>query len=75
MINSPKSQTTAVPNDLVCRAVVDPQPYWTWSLVSRRGEERASVAAVIDALTAGTGRLDLDDDTAWLPAGDPHRKS
>ena len=75
VINSPKSQTTPVPNDLVRRPVVDPQPYWTWSLVSRRDEKRASVAAVINALTADTGRLGLDDDTAWLPTGDPHRLS
>ena len=75
VINSPKSQTTPVPNDLVGRPVVDPQPYWTWSLVSRCGEKRASVAAVINALTADTGRLGLDDDTAWLPTGDPHRLS
>jgi hypothetical protein len=75
VINSPKSQTTPVPNDLVRRPVVDPQPYWTWSLVSRRAENRASVAAVINALAADMGRLGWDDDTAWLPAGDPHRLS
>ena len=75
VINSPKSQTTPVPNDLVRRPVVDPQPYWTWSLVSRCGEKRASVAAVINALTADTVRLGLDDDTTWLPTGDPHRLS
>jgi hypothetical protein len=59
----------------VRRPVVAPQPYWTWSLVSRRDEKRASVAAVISALTADRGRLALDDDTAWLPTGDPYRLS
>jgi DNA-binding transcriptional LysR family regulator len=75
VINAPKGQTAAVPNDLVRRAIVDPQPYWTWSLVSRRDEKRASVGAVVGALTAEGDRLALDDDTAWLPAGDPYRRS
>ena len=30
--------------------------------------------AVIDALTHDVGDLGLADDTAWLPAGDPHRR-
>jgi DNA-binding transcriptional LysR family regulator len=75
VINSPKGQTTPVPNDLVRRPIVNPQPFWTWSLVSRRDEKRASVGAVVDALTTDTVRLDLDDDTVWLPAGDPYRPS
>jgi hypothetical protein len=69
--NSPKGQTTPVPSDLVRRPVVNPSPYWTWSLVSRRDETRAAVRATIEALTRDLGQLDLDLDTAWLPAGDP----
>jgi hypothetical protein len=73
VINSPKGQTTPLPEDLVARPVVRPAPYWTWSLVSRRDENRATVRAVIEALTADIGALGLDDDTVWLPPTDPHR--
>jgi DNA-binding transcriptional LysR family regulator len=71
VLNSPKGQTTPVPSDLVRRPVVNPSPYWTWSLVSRRDETRTAVRATIEALTRDLGPLDLDLDTAWLPAGDP----
>ncbi|WP_326836488.1 LysR family transcriptional regulator [Amycolatopsis rhabdoformis] len=71
VVNSPKGQTAALPSDLVRRPIVDPAPVWTWSLVTRRDETRASVHAVVDALTAG---LDLPVFAAsdWLPSGDPH---
>lgn len=74
VLNSPKGQTTPVPADLVARPVIHPEPYWTWSLVSRRGEGRATVLAVIDALARDVGPLGLEGD-AWLPADDPHRAS
>lgn len=73
VINSLKGQATPLPQDLVARAVVRPAPYWTWSLVSRSDEERATVRAVIEALTGDIGPLGFDDDTAWVPATDPHR--
>jgi DNA-binding transcriptional LysR family regulator len=72
VVNSPKGQTAPLPPDLVRRPVVHPAPYWTWSLVTRRDEARASVRAVIRALTDGVGRLGLDDAGAWLPVDDPH---
>ena len=72
VLNSPKGQTTPLPQYLVKRPVIHPQPYWTWSLVSRRNETRATVRAVIKALTNDIGPLGLDDDTAWLPAADPY---
>ena len=71
VINSPKGQTTPVPPDLVQRPVINPAPFWTWALVSRRDETRTAVRATIEALTHEIGSLDLDVDTAWLPAGDP----
>jgi DNA-binding transcriptional LysR family regulator len=74
VLNSPKGQTAPVPADLVARPVIHPAPYWTWSLVSRRDEGRATVLAVIDALAGDVGPLGLDDD-AWLPIGDPHREA
>ena len=48
--------------------------YWTWSLVSRRGEARPAVLAAVDALTAKVGALGLHADDAWLPANDPHNR-
>jgi DNA-binding transcriptional LysR family regulator len=73
IINSPKGQTTPLPPDLVRRAVIAPQVYWTWSLVWRRGEERAAVLAVADALTEGVGDLGIGRPGAWLPDSDPHK--
>jgi DNA-binding transcriptional LysR family regulator len=73
VVNSPKGQTTPLPPDLTQRPIVDPSPFWTWSLVSRRDETRAVVRAAVDALTHDVGTLGLDAGTAWLPADDPHR--
>ena len=75
VVNSPKGQTTPVPPDLAQRPVVNPSPYWTWSLVSRRAESRAAVRATVEALTHDVGPSGLDADAAWLPADDPHRVS
>ena len=74
IINSPKGQTTPLPPDLVRRPVIAPQVYWTWSLVWRRGEERAAVLAVVDALTDRIGDLGIHQPDAWLPDSDPHKQ-
>ena len=74
VINSPKGQTAPLPPDLIKRPVVTPQIYWTWSLVWRRGEARASVLAVVDALGDGNGDLGIQGPEAWLPEGDPYRR-
>lgn len=71
VVNSPKGQTAPLPAGLVARPVVDPAPYWTWSLVTRRGDDRAAVRAVAEALTAGVEGLP-GDGSAWLPATDPY---
>jgi DNA-binding transcriptional LysR family regulator len=73
VINSPKGQDTPLPPDLIRRPVVDPQPYWTWSLVWRRGDVRAAVLAVVDAITTGVGDLGIHAPGAWLPEGDPYK--
>ncbi|MFI7230315.1 LysR family transcriptional regulator [Nonomuraea angiospora] len=73
VVNSPRGQTAPVPPDLVQRPVVDPAPYWTWALVSRRDETRKAVRAAVEALTRDVGGLGLDADTTWLQAGDPFR--
>ena len=75
VINSPKGQTTPLPPDLVRRPVIHPAPYWTWSLVARRDETRASVRAVVTALADGIGRLSLDDEDTWVPATDVHARA
>lgn len=76
VLNNPRDHNAPLPTGLVRRPVVGPQPFWTWSLVSRRDERRPSVAAVIDALTK---RVDdsglykrLLDASAWLPKDDPY---
>jgi len=74
IINSPKGQTAPLPPDLIRRPVIAPQVYWTWSLVWRRGEERAAVLAVVDALTGGVGDLGIHRPDAWLPDSDPHKQ-
>lgn len=74
VINSPKGQTAPLPPDLVRRPVVTPRIYWTWSLVWRRGEARASVLAVVEALGDPSGDLGIDGPDAWLPKGDPYRR-
>ena len=71
VLNSPKGQTTPIPPDLVQRPVVNPAPYWTWALVSRRDETRTAVRATVEALTRDVGTLGLDTDQVWLPDGDP----
>jgi DNA-binding transcriptional LysR family regulator len=73
VVNSPKGQTTPLPPDLVQRPVEQPAPYWTWSLVFRRGEARPAVRGVIEALAGGAGPPGLDSGGAWRPAGDPGR--
>ena len=74
LVNSPKGQTTPLPPDLVQRPVITPQVYWTWSLVRRRSEVRASVLAVVSALCDDNGDFGIRGPDAWLPAGDPHRR-
>ena len=72
VLNSPKGQHAALPPDLARRPIVQPAPYWTWSLVARRDETRSAVRGVIKALTDGVGMLGLDAEGTWLPHTDPH---
>jgi DNA-binding transcriptional LysR family regulator len=67
VVNSPKGQNAPLPPDLVRRAVVKPKLCWPWSLVWRRGELRAAVLAVVDALTTGVGDLGTYAPDVWLP--------
>ena len=73
VVNCPKGQTTPVPPDLVARAIERPAPYWTWSLVSRRDEQRPVVRAVVAALTRTVDPRCIDGPDVWLPPEDPYR--
>ena len=73
VIDSPKGRAAVLPAGLVRRPVIDPVPYWTWSLVWRRDETRESVLAAVDALTHDVGDLGIHEPGGWLPQDDPHR--
>ena len=73
VLNNPKGQDEPLPRDLVRRAVVNPSPLWTWSLVWRRNEDNASVHALVDEFTRSVGDFGLGDPSVWLPADDPHQ--
>jgi DNA-binding transcriptional LysR family regulator len=75
VVNAPKGQTAPLPPDLVRREIIDPEIYWTWSLVWRRAETRPSVLAAVDALSAGVDAGPLHSGAAWLPDTDPHHLS
>ena len=60
LLNNPKGRNDVTPGDLAHRPVTGPTPMWTWSLVSRRGEDSAPVLAVIEAFTADLDRSALD---------------
>jgi len=72
VLNSPKGQGEVLPAGLVARPVVNPAPYWTWSLVSRRGEPDDAVRAVVEVLAAGVTVDGLGDRGSWVPSTDPH---
>ncbi|WP_328993557.1 LysR family transcriptional regulator [Kribbella sp. NBC_01245] len=73
VLNNPKRTTTQTPPDLTERPVVEPAPYWTWSLISRRADPRAAIQSTIHALTDDIPPLCADLSTCWLPAEDPYR--
>ena len=75
VINNPKGQDASLPKDLVRRAVINPAPLWTWSLVWRRDEDNPVVAALVDEFTRDIGDFGLSDHSVWLPADDPHQSS
>jgi hypothetical protein len=75
VVSSCKGQGGPLPSDLMARPIVRPAPYWAWSLVSRRDEERPAVRATIEALTGSIADAGLDDPETWLPPEDPHRRT
>lgn len=73
VLNNPKGQDVQPPRGIARRAVVNPSPLWTWSLVWRRDEANPAVHALVDEFTRYVGDLDLAGDSVWLPPDDPHR--
>jgi hypothetical protein len=72
VLNSPKGQDAPLPPGLLARPIVNPVPYWTWSLVSRRDDADQTVRAVVELLTDGVAIQGIGDGASWLPAADPH---
>ncbi|CKI36971.1 LysR family transcriptional regulator [Mycolicibacterium smegmatis] len=72
VLNNPKGQDDTPPTGLTRRAVVDPSPLWTWSLVWRRGDTNPGVLAIVDEFTRDVGDFGLDSAAVWLPDDDPH---
>jgi DNA-binding transcriptional LysR family regulator len=70
VLNNPRGQN-AQERGLVRRAVVNPAPAWTWSLVWRRDDDSPAVHAVIGEFTRDAPKL--DEQGVWLPATDPYR--
>lgn len=76
VLASPKRHTAVLPPSLGQRPVAEPVPLWTWSLLHRDDDERASVRGAVDALLAvARGRDWLAPPTQrwWAPCDDPHR--
>jgi DNA-binding transcriptional LysR family regulator len=73
VVNNPKGQNEPLPKDLVRRAIVNPSPLWTWSLVWRGDDDNPAVHALVDEFTRGIGDFGLTDPSVWLPADDPHQ--
>ncbi|OBH93337.1 LysR family transcriptional regulator [Mycobacterium sp. E2733] len=75
VLASPKRHTAALPPSLGQRPVAEPVPLWTWSLLHRRDDDRASVRAAVEALLAVARSRDWPtppDGPWWAPADDPH---
>lgn len=76
VLASPKRHTAASPPILGRRTIIDPAPLWTWSLLHRADDDRASVRTVVEALLAfarSRGWTLPPGDSWWTPDDDPHR--
>jgi DNA-binding transcriptional LysR family regulator len=76
VLASPKRHTAVTPPSLGQRPVAEPVPLWTWSLLHRQDDDRASVRGVVDSLLAVARSRDWLAPPAerwWTPSDDPHR--
>jgi hypothetical protein len=78
VLASPKRHTAVTPPSLGERPVADPVPLWTWSLLHRDDDARASVHHVVESLLDVAGSRDWLTPPLrrwWAPADDPHRST
>lgn len=76
VLHGAKRDVAAAPAGLRLRPVMDPTPLWSWSLVTRAGDERPAVVALrenADKLTRAAGLHALPNEDCWVPPDDPHR--
>ncbi|MDT8913118.1 LysR family transcriptional regulator [Amycolatopsis sp. PS_44_ISF1] len=76
VLASPKRHPAPTPPSLAHRPVAAPVPLWTWSLLHRAGDDRASVRHAVDSLLAfarGRGWTAPPAPRWWVPSDDPHR--
>jgi DNA-binding transcriptional LysR family regulator len=76
VLASPKRHTAVTPPSLGQRPVAEPVPLWTWSLLHRQDDDRASVRRVVDSVLAHARNHDWLTAPAgrwWTPSDDPHR--
>ncbi|MBU3064265.1 LysR family transcriptional regulator [Nocardia sp. NEAU-G5] len=76
VLASPKHHTAVTPPTLGHRPVAGPIPLWTWSLLHRANDDRASVRHAVEALVtlARDNRWTVPPPgSCWTPADDPHR--
>jgi len=76
VLQGAKHEPAPPPAGLRLRPVVDPTPLWSWSLVTRAGDDRPAVLTLrenADNLTRATGLRQLPNEDCWVPPDDPHR--
>ncbi|OBK65806.1 LysR family transcriptional regulator [Mycobacterium sp. 1165178.9] len=76
VLASPKRHNATLPPRLGQRPVADPIPLWTWSLLHRQDDDRASVRGVVTSLLAVARGREWPTPPPgrwWTPSDDPHR--
>jgi hypothetical protein len=76
VLQSPKRHRESVPPGLRTRSVRNPTPLWCWSLVTRAGDDRATVLALRESASNLSHAHDLPalrNQATWVPGQDPHR--
>jgi DNA-binding transcriptional LysR family regulator len=76
VLQGPKRSVVPMPVGLRTRAVSEPTPLWSWSLVTRADDDRPQIRALrdnADKLTHAAGLHTLPNPSTWVPPHDPHR--
>lgn len=78
VLATPKRHAAVCPPSLGQRPVADPVPLWTWSLLHREDDARASVHDAVEALlgiASISAWLLPPTERWWVPSDDPHRSA